>query len=203
MKIGGFQKFSLIDYPGKIAAVIFTQGCNFRCPYCHNPELVLPELFEKEIPLNEIMEFLKFRKEKLDGVVVTGGEPTLQADLSEVLRDIKNLGYSIKLDTNGTNPEVIKELIDKKLIDYIAMDIKAPFEKYDELSGIESDINKIKQSIRVIMISGIDYEFRTTVVKYLLTEKDVELLKSEFSNAKRYVLKDFNPAAKILSEVLE
>ncbi len=116
MKIGGFQKFSLIDYPGKIAAVIFTQGCNFRCPYCHNPELVLPELFEKEIPFKEIMEFLKFRKEKLDGVVVTGGEPTLQADLSEVIRDIKNLGYSIKLDTNGTNPEVIKELIDEKLL---------------------------------------------------------------------------------------
>ena len=203
MKIGGFQKFSLIDYPGKIAAVMFTQGCNFRCPYCHNPELVLPELFEKEMPFEEIIDFLKFRKEKLEGVVITGGEPTLQRDLTAVIRRIKELGYSVKVDTNGTNPEVLKDLIEAKLLDYVAMDIKAPFEKYNELSGVEVNLEKIKQSIRLIMISGIDYEFRTTVVKYLLTEKDVELLKSDFSNAKRYVLKDFNPAAKILSEVVK
>jgi len=203
MKIGGFQKFSLIDYPGKIAAVIYTQGCNFRCPYCHNPELVLSELFEKEIPLQEILDFLKFRKGKLEGVVITGGEPTLQSDLSNIIEKIKGLGYSVKLDTNGTNPAVLKELIEKKLINYIAMDIKAPFERYKELAGTEVDLEKIKQSIRQIMISGIDYEFRTTVVKYLLNDNDVELLKSEFSNVKRYVLKDFNPAAKILSEVIK
>ncbi|MCX5782015.1 MAG: anaerobic ribonucleoside-triphosphate reductase activating protein [Elusimicrobia bacterium] len=203
MKIGGFQKFSLIDYPGKIAAVIFTQGCNFRCPYCHNPELVLPELFEEGPSVDEILKFLEFRKGKLEAVVITGGEPTLQNDLSGIIKRINELGYSVKLDTNGTNPDVLKSLIDQKLIDYIAMDIKAPFEKYDELAGIKSDLKKIKESIRLIMISGIDYEFRTTVVKYLLTEKDVEILKAEFSNAKRYVLKDFNPAAKILSEVLK
>ena len=188
MKIGGFQKFSLIDYPGKISAVIFTQGCNFRCPYCHNPELVLPELFEKEMLFDEILDFLKLRKEKLDGVVITGGEPTLQRDLAAVIRKIKDLGYSVKLDTNGTNPEILKDLLEAKLLDYVAMDIKAPFEKYGELAGVEVGIDKIKQSVRQIMISGIDYEFRTTVVKYLLTDRDVEVLKSDFSNVKRYVL---------------
>ena len=156
MKIGGFQKLpNLLTIRGKIAAVIFTQGCNFRCPYCHNPELVLPELFENEIPFDEILDFLKFRKEKLEGVVITGGEPTLQSDLKPAIRRIKALGYSVKLDTNGTNPEILKDLIGEKLLDYIAMDIKAPFEKYGELAGVETDIEKIKQSVRIIMIWGL------------------------------------------------
>ncbi len=203
MQIGGFLKFSLIDYPGKIAAVIFTQGCNFRCPYCHNPELVLPELFEPSLSLDDILKFLKQRRGKLEGVVITGGEPTLHNDLPDIIRAIKALGYFVKLDTNGTNPVAVRNLIEHKLIDYVALDIKAPFEKYSQLCGVKADLNNIKETIDIILKSPVEYEFRTTVVKYLLTEKDVKELKAEFAKAKRFILKDFNPAAKILSEVIK
>ena len=134
MIIGGLQKHTLIDYPGKIAATIFTSGCNFRCPFCHNPELVLPEEISKskELPLQEVFSFLKERKGFLDGVVICGGEPTIHNDLYDFCSEIKRIGFLIKLDTNGHNPEMLEKLIDKELIDYIAMDIKAHKEKYDK-----------------------------------------------------------------------
>jgi len=194
MRIGGFQKFSLIDYPGKICAIVFTQGCNFRCPYCHNPELVKPSLFGKTIPEEEIFSFLEKRKGKLDAVEITGGEPTLQKDLVDFIRRIKEMGYLVKLDTNGSNPEILLEIINHGLVDYIAMDIKAPLEKYKEV--IHSVINpeKIKRSIRTIMSSNIKYEFRTTVVKSQLSKEDIINIGKLIEGAELYILQKFIPS---------
>jgi len=191
MKIAGFQKFSLIDYPGKISAIIFTQGCNFRCPFCHNPELVNPELFADTLDENSVLSFLKRRVAKLDGVVITGGEPLLQHDLVEFIERIKEIGYLIKLDTNGSYPEILKQLLAKNLIDYIAMDIKAPLEKYPNVVKTDAYTEKIMESVKIILNSNIDYEFRTTVVKDLLTEDDLICIAKLIRGAKRYVLQKF------------
>ncbi len=177
MKIGGFQKFSLIDYPGLISAVIFTQGCNFRCPYCHNPELVLPDQFGRTIDSEYILDFLNYRTGMIEGVVLTGGEPTLQLDLLLFLRKIKELSFMIKLDTNGSRPEVIQNALAENLLDFIAMDIKAPLNFYSTISGVEIDINSIVKSINLILNSGIDYQFRTTVVPKFHTKKMIKELK--------------------------
>ncbi len=193
MLIGGFQKVSLIDYPGKMCAIIFTQGCNFRCPYCHNPELVKPELFGKTIPEREIFSFLEGRKEKLDAVEITGGEPTLQSDLLSFIKKVKNKGFLIKLDSNGTNPEVLEKAIKKELVDYLAMDIKAPLEKYRKVVNVDVDIEKIKASIGLIMNSGLDYEFRTTIVKSLLTKDDIIKIGKLIKGADNYFLQKFAP----------
>jgi len=147
MLIGGFQRFSLIDYPGKICAIVFTQGCNFRCPYCHNPELVNPELFEAPIPEGNILSFLANRKGKLDAVEITGGEPTLQPDLMDFMSELKNHQYLVKLDTNGSNPGIISEAIERDLVDYLAMDVKAPLERYQEITNSGVDPAKIEHSI--------------------------------------------------------
>lgn len=183
MLIGGLQRLSLIDYPGKIAAIVFTQGCNFRCGYCHNPELVNPDFFTKPIPAEEVFTFLKSRRGKLEGVVITGGEPLLQKGINDFLKRIKGLGYLIKLDTNGSFPERLKDIIEKKLVDYLAMDIKAPLEKYADIIKAAVETKKIKESINLIMNSGLDYEFRTTVVKSQLRKGDIlkigELLKPD------------------------
>lgn len=193
MKIGGFQKCSLIDYPGKICAIIFTQGCNYRCGYCHNPELVQPNLFAKPISEKEIFSFLAKRKGKLEAVEITGGEPTLQIDLIEVLKRIKAMGYLLKLDSNGSNPEIIQRAIDLHLVDYFSMDIKAPLEKYQQVINSNIDLNKISQSIKLIMNSGLDYEFRTTVVKSQLSKKDILEIGQMIKGAKLYILQKFVP----------
>ena len=164
MKIGGFQKFSLIDYPGLISAVIFTQGCNLRCPYCHNPQLVLPERFERTIDPEYVIDFLKSRAGKIDSVSITGGEPALQKGLLPFINRIKELKFKIKLDTNGTFPEIIKEILNKNLVDYIAMDIKAPYSSYSRISGVFVDSCSITKSIHCILNSEVNYQFRTTVV---------------------------------------
>ena len=192
MLIGGLQRFSLIDYPGKISAVVFTQGCNFRCPYCHNPELVS---FNREglIEENYILSFLEERRGKIDGVVLTGGEPTLQPDLVDFLREIKNLGFLVKLDTNGSCPEVIEELLERKLLDYIAMDIKGSLENYSEITNVKVDIEKIKKSIDIIMHSGVSYEFRTTIVKSQLKRDDILKIGESIRSAELYVLQSFRP----------
>ncbi|MBN2762441.1 MAG: anaerobic ribonucleoside-triphosphate reductase activating protein, partial [Bacteroidales bacterium] len=168
MKIGGFIKQSLIDYPGKIVAVIFTQGCNFRCGYCHNPQLVLPELFENELSYTPdiIFQYLQEHKNWLDGVVVTGGEPTIHNDLPEFLKKIKDYGYLVKLDTNGSNPFILEKIIKNKLTDFIAMDIKTLPERdfYFEITGIQNipDIaERIIASVILLKNSGVDVEFRT------------------------------------------
>jgi len=147
MIIGGFQKFSLIDYPGKICAIIFTRGCNFRCRYCHNPELVIPEKYAPEISLSEIYDFLENRRGKLDAVSITGGEPTLQPDLIKTMKKIKDMGFLIKLDSNGSHPEVLEEVVNKKLADYLAMDVKAPLKDYAKIVGRYIPPEKLKRSI--------------------------------------------------------
>ena len=190
-KIGGFQKSTLIDYPGKIAAIVFTQGCNFRCGYCHNPEL-LDLKSDSKLSVQYILDFLKTRKGKLDGVVITGGEPTMQAGLYEFIKSVKSLGFLVKLDTNGSNPETIKKLVSDSLIDYIAMDIKAPLEKYKSIVGVGIDTDKIKQSIEIIMNSGIEYEFRTTVVKSLLSFDDILKMGEMIKGADKYYLQKFD-----------
>ncbi len=169
--IKGVIESSFIDYPGKISLVVFTAGCNFHCHYCHNPELVNPEPpFVNE---EKVFKLLDSKKEWIDGVVISGGEPTLHPDLFEFIKKIKEKGLLVKLDTNGSNPAVLKKLIDEKLVDYIAMDVKAPLEKYSIITQMKVDLTNIKKSIKLIKESGIDYEFRTTILPALITEKDL------------------------------
>ncbi len=194
MKIGDIQRFSLIDYPGRICAIIFTQGCNFRCPYCHNPELVEPSLYGTGVAEREVMAFLERRRGKLDAVSITGGEPLLQRDLITFIEQVRALGYMVKIDTNGSFPQVLKEMLDKGLLDYIAMDVKAPLEKYREVVKASIQPESIAQSIQLIMNSGIDYEFKTTVVNSLLTGQDLEKIGILIKGAKRYFLQQFVPS---------
>ncbi len=188
MLIGAIDKFTLIDFPGHIAAIIFTQGCNFRCPFCHNPELVLPEKFEKPIPEEEILKFLESRKKYLDGVEFTGGEPTLQKDLPAMIKKIKKMGFAIKLDTNGTNPAMLEKLFSERLVDYIAMDIKSSLEKYNEIAGVKTDKKKIERSITLIMNGEIEYEFRTTVIKGFHTIDEMEKIGKLIEGATKYFI---------------
>jgi pyruvate formate lyase activating enzyme len=175
MQIGGLQKLSLIDYPGVPAAVVFTQGCNMRCSYCHNPQLVYPHLFETSISDEVVSNFLKKRQKLLKGVVITGGEPTLQKDLAKFIEEIKKLNLLVKLDTNGTNPKILKYLIDKSFLDFIAMDIKSPEDKYNLF--FKGDLETIKQSLNIIQSSGIPHLFRTTYDKSILNEIDLSAIK--------------------------
>ena len=191
MKIGGFQKFSLIDYPDKISCIVFTQGCNFRCFYCHNPELVYPHLFGIPLGEEEIFDFLERRQKQLEAIVITGGEPTIQEDLVSFLDRVKTLSYAVKLDTNGSNPFVIKELIKRKLIDYIAMDIKAPLERYEALTKVKVDLRRIEESINIIENSFLEYEFRTTYIPSFLTFKDLSKILSLIKNKNRFKLQKF------------
>ena len=196
MQIAGLQKLTLIDYSDKIACTIFLFGCNFRCGFCHNPGLVLPDKPEKTYKEKEILDFLKQRKKYLDAVCITGGEPLINPDLSELLKKIKELGFLVKLDTNGSNPNELKELICKKLVDYIAMDIKADKNNYNVLAGVNVNINRIEESMKIIINSGLDYEFRTTVIRgYHNTEKLRKTGKwiSSFGKAKKYVIQNFIP----------
>jgi len=190
MIIKGLQKTTLIDYPGKVACTIFTFGCNFRCPYCHNPELVI-ENGTKEIPQEEILKFLEERKGFFDGICITGGEPTIHKDLTDLLKKIKKLGLVVKLDTNGTNPQIVEQLIKNKLIDYIAMDIKAPLEKYEQVAREKVDLEKIKKSVELIKNSGIDYEFRMTVPPNMFDENDFVEIGEWLKGAKRFYLQQF------------
>jgi pyruvate formate lyase activating enzyme len=193
MRIGGFQKVSLIDYPGQISAVVYAQGCNFRCPYCHNPELVNPLLYKDVEAPENILSFLDMRRGKLDAVTLTGGEPTLQGDLPSFIRDVRNMGYLVKLDTNGTLPETLKALIETGDIDYVAMDVKAPLEKYSTVTRSLVEPEKIRQSMDIIMSSSIAYEFRTTVVPSLISQTDLLAIARDIRNARCYVLQRFVP----------
>ncbi len=191
--IGGLQKSSLLDFPDKISAIVFTQGCNFHCGYCHNPELCTQNQ-KPVLTVPAFFDFLNTRKGKLDGVVITGGEPTLHNDLPEFIKKIKDNNFAVKLDTNGTNPDMLQKLINSDLIDYIAMDIKAPLEKYKYITEIDVDITKIQKSINLILNSGMDYEFRTTVVKSQLTVEDFDKIADMINGAKRYYLQKFQPS---------
>lgn len=192
MKVAGFHKNSFVDYPGKIAAVVFTQGCNLNCHYCHNRKLLSNKEVTNIVSNIEIFDFLKERKDFLDAVVITGGEPTLQSGLEEFITHVKKLGFNTKLDTNGTNPEIVKRLIDNKLVDYIAMDIKAPLDKYKDICGGSEYLYKIDRSIDLLLGSKIDYEFRTTFTPRLKDE-DVIRIAKRIKGAKAYALQQFRP----------
>jgi len=201
--IGGLQKTTLIDFPGRVAATVFLLGCNFRCPFCYSAELVLPEKIKLQprISEKEFFDFLEERKGLLEGIVICGGEPTINKDLPEFIRKIKQLDYLIKLDTNGSNPKILKKLIDDKIIDYVAMDIKAPLEKYGKAAGVKVNLDDIKESIEIIKSSGrIDYEFRMTVVPSLHEKEDIVLVAKEISPAKKFFLQNFLPEKTINPE---
>ncbi|MFH1098531.1 MAG: anaerobic ribonucleoside-triphosphate reductase activating protein [Candidatus Uhrbacteria bacterium] len=193
MLIDGLQKLSLLDYPGKIAAVIFTFGCNFRCGFCHNPRLVCPELRDvaANIPEGTVMEFLQSRKKFLEGVAITGGEPTIQADLPDFIKKVKALGYLIKLDTNGTNSRVLGHLLEEKLLDFVAMDIKNSPANYEKTVGRDVDLAEIRKSIALIKESGVDYEFRSTIAEGLHEPVDILAMAEMIAGAKKYVLQPF------------
>lgn len=187
MLIGGLQKSSLLDFPDKISAIVFTAGCNFRCGYCHNPELI-----NSIASVKDVFDFLKTRVGKLDGVVITGGEPCIQKDLPEFIKAIKSLGFAVKLDTNGSNPEMLLKVL--PYLDYIAMDIKSPIEKYPLITGWHGNIENIRKSIDIIMNSNIDYEFRTTVVASQLALDDFQKIGHLLCGARRYYLQKFIPS---------
>lgn len=191
MQIGGLQKTSLLDFPEKISAIVFTQGCNFRCGYCHNPELIVMKNTDN-YTTDGVLEFLKTRRGKLDGVVITGGEPCLQNGLIEFIENVKDEGFLVKLDSNGMMPDVLARAL--PLVDYVAMDIKAPLAKYPDIVRVKVDTNKIRKSISMIMQSGVDYEFRTTVVKSQLSYSDFEEIGQLIKGAKRYYLQKFVPS---------
>jgi len=193
MKIGGLQKVSLIDYPGLICGIVFLQGCNFKCPYCHNPELVDSRLFQSCIKENEVLEFLNTRKGKLDAISITGGEPAIQEGLASFIKQIKKMGFAVKLDTNGSQPHVIKSLLAEKLLDFIAMDIKAPLEKYKDIVKAPVKPDSIKESVGLILKAKIPYEFRTTIVESQLEEDDILQIANLIPGASHYVLQKFVP----------
>lgn len=195
MTIGGIQKFSTVDYPGYTVASIFTIGCNMRCGYCHNPELVLPEQYAGTIPEEEIFEFLEKRRGLLDGVAISGGEPTMQEDLPDFIRRCKKMGFLVKLDTNGTNPGVLRELLQENLVDFVAMDIKGPLEKYSQIAARPIDIDAIRESIDLIRM--IPHEFRTTIVRGQLVPEDFESIGQLVHGADRFALQYFVPGTTV------
>jgi len=200
MNIGGFQKTTLLDYPEHVSAIIWTVGCNFHCPFCYNVELlkVTSDLFSED----EILSFLNKRKNFLEALVISGGEPFLQKDLKNFCKKVKKLGYKIKIDTNGTFPEKLKGLIDEKLVDYISMDIKAPKEKYEKLSGVKADLGKIDRSIKIIQNSNIDYEFKTTIVPNYLDKEDIINISKWIKNSKKFFLQQFKNDIPVVSSDL-
>ena len=197
MIFGGFQKLTLLDYPGKVACILFTRGCNFRCSFCHNALLVEGE--SEKIEASEVIAFLKKRQGILEGVCITGGEPLLQPELESFIKEVKSLNYSVKLDTNGSFPEKLKLLVNEGLVDYVAMDIKNSFEKYAETAGVQNiDIDKIKESINFLIEGKVDYEFRTTVAEGLHTPEDIAKLTQDIVGAKKYFLQNFMDSGNIL-----
>ncbi len=198
MYISGLQKLTLLDFPGKLAATVFLGGCNFRCPFCHNASLVLTPGKCERISEEEFLDFLISRKGKLGGVCITGGEPTMYPGLKEFIRKIKNMSFAVKLDTNGTNPELVKELISEGLVDYIAMDIKNAPERYRETVGCEVDMEKINKSVELLLSGKVDYEFRTTVVRELHKISDFESISDWIKGAKRYFLQTFKDSGDLI-----
>ena len=191
--IGGVQKVSLVDYPGHVAAALFTIGCNMRCGYCHNPELVLPDRYSDSIPEEDILLFLESRIGKLDGVVISGGEPTMHEGLPQLAARIKAMGYLVKLDSNGTHPDMIAQMIKEGNLDFVAMDIKGPLEKYQEIAAYPVDTAAVAQTISLLKNSGIGHEFRTTVVKSQLTPEDFVAIGQLIAGAPRFALQRFRP----------
>ena len=195
MRIGGLQKLTLLDFPGHVACTVFLQGCNFRCPFCHNSSLVFGT---DAIPEDEVLRFLNTRQGLLDGVAITGGEPLLTAELPDFLRNIKALGYKTKVDTNGSFPEKLRSLIDEGLVDYVAMDIKNSPGKYAETAGADGMLDAVRQSVEILKNGTIPYEFRTTVVDELHEPSDFEAIGKWLAGAQRYFLQGFVDSGDIL-----
>jgi len=200
MIIGGLQKTSLLDYPNILSAIIWTTGCNFRCPFCYNKQLVFGKT--QIIPEKTILLFLEKRKDVLEGLSISGGEPLLQEDIVDFIEKVKKLNYLIKIDTNGAFPEKLKELIDKKLVDYVSMDVKAPKEKYEQLVGVKTDISKIEQSIELIKNEAPDYEFKTTAVPSMLNKKDIVEIAKWLGVSKQFYLQQFKSDSPLVSSKL-
>lgn len=197
MRIGGLVRFSLSDYPGLPAAVVFTQGCNFRCPFCHNagllPSTPLGAGDDDTLPEAEVWRFLEARAGKLAGLVVSGGEPTLQPDLADFCRRAKALGYRVKLDTNGTRPDVVAGLLEAGLVDFVAMDVKAPASGYDRLSGVRTPMARLWESLRLIAASGLPHQFRTTNVEPLLSQGDLDAIRAMIPAGSPHTINAFRP----------
>lgn len=191
MQISGFEKLTLLNYKDKVACIIFTKGCNFKCPFCHNSELIDINSDYEEINESEIFSYLEKRKNILDGVCISGGEPLIHKDIGYFISRIKNMGFSVKIDTNGSNPILLKELIDKNLIDYVAMDIKNSFIKYNDTAGVNVNLENIKKSIKIIEESNIEYEFRTTLVKEYHNIDDIKEICKLISKKSIYYLQNF------------
>ena len=198
MEIHGLNKTTLLDYPGRVASTIFTGACNMRCPFCQNADLVLDPKSQPTIPEEEVLAHIAKRKGIITGVCITGGEPTLQKDLKDFIKKIREIGVDVKLDSNGYRPEVLKDLLDEGLINYIAMDIKSSEGGYSRAAGVPIDISRIKESIGLIMDSGIDYEFRTTVVKELHDEKTFEEIGEMIAGAKNYFLQAYVDSDRVI-----
>lgn len=201
MRIDGLQKMTLLDFPGKVACTVFTGGCNFRCPFCHNALLVteLPE--NPDYTIDEILSFLKKRSGLLDGVAITGGEPLMNPDIADFIKKIRDLGYPVKLDTNGSYPDRIKSIVGEGLVDYVAMDIKNCREKYAETIGLKSyDLSKIEESVEFLKSGTVDYEFRTTIVNEFHTVEDIRKVAEWIKGAKRYFLQNFVDSGNLIDE---
>lgn len=200
MKIGGLQPVSLCDYPGRVAAVVFTQGCNFRCPYCHNRTLWPLHAHPRDlIPPAELLEKLRRRRGQLDAIVLSGGEPTLQPDLADFLCELRALGFGLKLDTNGSRPQVLERLLRLRLLDFVAMDVKAPPRKYETLAGVKVNLDAIAASMRMIVEAGVAHEFRTTVPPGLLDAADLQDIRAMLPPGSNWRLQTFRPPRKTLA----
>jgi len=203
MTISGMQKLTLLDYPGNTACLIFTQGCNFRCPFCHNRDLVENEIEHEIIDEKEVFKYLEKRKGILDGICITGGEPLLQRDIEDFISKVKEMGFKVKLDTNGSSPFRLKSLLDKGLLDYVAMDIKNDFLNYDKTSGIERiNIENIKRSIDIIENSNVEYEFRTTIVKELHNMFQLEQICKYLGPNVRYYIQNYKDCDTVIQKGL-
>ena len=203
LRIHGLNKLSLVDYPGLMSAIVFTGCCNFRCPFCHNSSLVLDPSSQPVLDVEEILSFLERRKGMLDGVVVTGGEPTIHDDLPQFIRSIKDLGYLVKLDTNGSRPDMVRRLVEAHLVDYIAMDIKNSLDRYGMTVGIpDFDTTPIRESVDYIRGCGVDYEFRTTVVTGLHYEENFHGICHLIAPCRRYFLQTFVPSQDTIAQGL-
>ena len=203
MVISGMQKLTLLDYPGKTACLLFTQGCNFRCPFCHNKDLLKVDVGNETISEEEVFKYLKKRQGILDGVCITGGEPLLQRDIIDFIQKVKDMGFSVKLDTNGSSPVTLKKLIDRNLLDYIAMDVKDDFDSYDKTSGIKMlNVENIKRSIEIIEKSNIEHEFRTTIVKELHDYNHLEHICEYIGKNSKYYIQNYRDCETVLNRGL-
>lgn len=201
MNISGIQKLTLLDFPGKLACTVFTSGCNFRCPFCHNASLVLPGMSD-HIDEQEVFSFLKKREGILEGVCITGGEPCLQPDLETFIRKVRDIGFAVKLDTNGSFPEKLSSLLEKGLLDYVAMDIKTSKERYSEVCGVQNEklLENVQKSVEILKSSSVPHEFRTTTARELQTKEDFEKIGRWLSGEKRYFIQQYEASGELVGD---